>query len=103
MKLLLVAVQIVYAFGCPPLDYPTCGDMEMVCPGGLDPAGCPMPDSCVPREIEMPDGHKCMGVCPVNCPSDMMFCPGSADERGCPMPDECHYKNVGMDRNACPE
>ena len=25
-----------------------CGAEEMLCPGGMDPQGCPMPDMCMP-------------------------------------------------------
>merc|ERR1712020_185538 len=94
-----------------------CGK-DMMCPGGMDPQGCAMPDSCHPGKF-CPvncDGEKemmcagkwnedwteqisgdycipmksgdCYNHCPMDCGKDMM-CPGGMDPKGCPMPDMC--------------
>merc|ERR1712223_231074 len=95
-----------------------CGK-DMVCPGGKDPQGCPMPESCSPGKFCPPncDWAKetmCMGkwsddyteqltpdtcmpmktgdcwnVCPMDC-APMMECgAGQMDPKGCPMQTYC--------------
>merc|ERR1711992_206667 len=95
-----------------------CGK-DMVCPGGKDPQGCPMPESCSPGKFCPPncDWAKetmCMGkwnedwteqltpdtcmpmktgdcwnVCPMDC-APMMECgKGQMDPKGCPMQTYC--------------
>ena len=38
------------ASACPELLPAKCGPEEMMCPGGMDPQGCPMPDMCMPSK-----------------------------------------------------
>merc|ERR1711981_104517 len=94
-----------------------CGK-DMMCPGGMDPQGCAMPDSCHPgkfcpvncdweKEMMCPGtwdaktgeqtsadtcipmkSGDCYNHCPMDCGKDMM-CPGGMDPKGCPMPDMC--------------
>ena len=56
----------------------------MICPGGTDHNGCPMPDTCGPAATA-----ECPAFCPVHCPADHMHCGGGMDPNGCPMPDTC--------------
>jgi hypothetical protein len=39
---------LALAQDCPDNPPITCGTEDMVCPGGFDPAGCPMSDTCMP-------------------------------------------------------
>ena len=61
-----------------------CAPEDMMCPGGVDPAGCPMPDLCMP----MNDGE-CPSMCPVSCNAEEMLCPGPMDANGCMGPETC--------------
>merc|ERR1712020_858875 len=50
--------------------YPMDCGKDMMCPGGMDPQGCAMPDSCHPGKF-----------CPVNCEWEKeMMCPGKWKE-----------------------
>ena len=79
----------------------------MMCPGGEDPNGCMMPESCMPSKGTISivnlavltlitilgpmgkDGVECPAHCPVNCGMDDVMCPGHMDDNGCMMPDHC--------------
>ena len=41
------------ASACPEMTHMECGTEEMLCPGGMDSEGCPMPDMCMPMMGEM--------------------------------------------------
>ena len=61
-----------------------CAPEDMLCPGGVDPEGCTMPDLCMP----MNDGE-CPSMCPVTCSAEEMLCPGPMDTNGCMGPETC--------------
>ena len=50
MKLFILAATLALAQAC--IDNPAakCGTTDQVCPGGIDPMGCAMPDFCVPAD-----------------------------------------------------
>ena len=60
-----------------------------MCPGGSDPAACPMPDICMPMTIGIDGVVACPVSCPVHCPEDHMWCDGGVDANGCMMPNTC--------------
>merc|ERR1712223_287045 len=66
-------------------------ETEMMCGGGVDPRGCPMPDTCISNTGPMAtDGTMCPSMCPVTCNWETeMMCGGGMDPNGCPMPDTC--------------
>ena len=68
------------AVACPP----ACAAGDMICPGGIDHNGCPMPDTCGPAATAT-----CPATCPVHCPQDHMHCGGAMDTNGCMMPATC--------------
>merc|ERR1712106_953680 len=81
---------LALAQDCPDNPPITCGTDQMVCHGGFDPAGCPMPDTCTPMTGPIgTDGTQCPGLCPIQCPEDHMHCGGGMDATGCPTPDTC--------------
>ena len=43
---------LALAQDCPDNPPIICGTDQMVCHGGFDPAGCPMPDTCTPMTGE---------------------------------------------------
>ena len=73
---------------CPEFPPMECGSEEMMCPGGVDPEGCQMPDLCMPG-IWARDDVQCPSFCPIFCGPDEMMCLGVMDPEGCPMPDFC--------------
>merc|ERR1712244_157066 len=75
---------------CPASCPVMCGADHMHCPGGTDPNGCPIPDTCMPMEGPIgTDGNACPAACPVTCPPDHMYCGAGSDANGCPMPNTC--------------
>ena len=76
---------------CPEMVPIECGPEEFMCPGGMDPEGCPMPDLCWPSKGPMGwDGEtECPSNCPVMCSGEDMMCPGGMDSNGCMFPDTC--------------
>ena len=73
---------------CPATCPVVCPPDHTTCPGGIDAAGCPMPDSCMPLTFGT-DGNVCPATCPVPCPDGHMFCDGGVDANGCMMPNTC--------------
>ena len=73
---------------CPSSCPVVCPPDHTMCPGGIDAAGCPMPETCIPMTF----GHD-QAVCPVSCPvpcsPDDMWCDGGVDANGCMMPNTC--------------
>ena len=59
-----------------------------MCPGGVDPGGCPKPETCMAMTFGH-DGAVCPATCPVPCPEDHMWCDGGFDANGCMMPNTC--------------
>lgn len=85
---------------CPDIFPMECGPEDMICPGGMDPEGCPMPDMCWPAIGPMgEDGIECPSHCPVMCGMDQMMCPGIIDFAGCMGPETCQPM---MDAIGCP-
>merc|ERR1712001_219847 len=77
---------------CPAVCPATCNwETEMTCPGGVDHAGCPMPDTCFPNVGPVgTDGNSCPASCPATCNwNEEIMCPTGLDPNGCPMPDTC--------------
>jgi len=74
----------------------------MICPGGKDPNGCPMPDFCFPSKGNNgigKDGNECPVTCPTKCDDSIdMLCWGDVDANGCRMPDFC----VPQKGDGCP-
>ena len=79
-----------------------CGTNEMMCPGGMDPEGCPMPDMCIPADGPMGYDTMCPNFCPATCGMDEMLCPGPIDSFGCMMPDTCMPMMNGDCPSVCP-
>jgi len=79
-----------------------CGVDDMICPGGKDPNGCPMPDFCFPSKGNNgigKDGNECPVTCPTKCDDSIdMLCWGDMDDNGCRMPDFC----VPQKGDGCP-
>ena len=76
--------------GCPEMAPVECMPEDMVCPGGLDWEGCPMPDMCMPSKGPMGyDGIECPAYCPTNCGPEDQWCYGGMDANGCEMPATC--------------
>ena len=60
-----------------------------MCPGGIDAAGCQMPETCMHMTFGE-DGAVCPAMCPVVCDYSVdKHCPGGVDANGCPMHDTC--------------
>merc|ERR550539_368005 len=72
---------------CPAFCPVHCNDNEMMCPGGVDGNGCPMPETCMWVDPNSPCSSK--AACPTKCGPDEMSCWGGQDHEGCPMPDTC--------------
>ena len=88
--LVAFAFLVVAVSGCPEPPPPVeCAATDLVCPGGVDPEGCPMPDLCIPSSGVDNDGHPCAAHCPMECGDGLMMCPGEVDPNGCMMPDMC--------------
>ena len=68
-----------------------CGPEDMMCPGGMDANGCPMPELCMPMKGPMGfDGvTECPSNCPTFCGAEEMMCPGPVDANGCMGPETC--------------
>ena len=84
---------------CPGHCPANCRMEEMMCPGGEDPNGCMMPETCIPSKgttlifnhavlkliihiIKGPmgkDGMDCPAYCPATCSMDQQMCPGGHD------------------------
>ena len=80
---------ILAAGDCPAFCPTVCPPDHTMCPGGTDPSGCPMPDTCNWSGF-MSDGvTACPAACPVTCPEDHMWCDGGVDANGCRMPNTC--------------
>merc|ERR1712107_208554 len=122
MKVFVTLIaSLALAQGCPDHVEIDCGKDYMVCHGGMDPEGCPMPDLCMPADGFCPvfcgqdemncPGHwdmetgkqmspetcqpmksgDCYNACPIVCGKDETMCPGEMDSQGCMMPDFCHF------------
>merc|ERR1712049_54734 len=77
---------------CMPMMY---GAEEMLCPGGMDPQGCPMPGMCMPSTGPMDsNGVECPVVCPTVCAPGDMMCPGGMTETGCIIADTCQAEGT---------
>ena len=95
---------------CPAHCPVNCGMEEMMCPGGEDPNGCMMPETCIPSKGTIlifnlavlrliiilgpmgKDGVECPAHCPMHCGMDEIMCPGGEDFNGCMRPDHCISK-----------
>ena len=81
--------------GCPDMEDPVCGVDEIMCPGEMDPEGCPMPSTCLPSfyNADVTDQYniKCETLCPTICPEGEMVCGGGPDPWGvgCPIMTYC--------------
>jgi hypothetical protein len=74
---------------CPGFCPGNCGPHEIMCPGGLDNEGCPIPDQCMPTMLDH-NGLECPSHCPImNCGPDEMICPGGINCLGCLNEDTC--------------
>merc|ERR1712111_167827 len=109
VTLVLCAASLALTMGCPDPPPPVeCAEGDMPCPGGVDPEGCIMPDSCVPMKgAPGNDGLDCPGMCPATCGADEMMCGGGPDMNGCPMPGWCmpntyEGKDGAICSNYCP-
>merc|ERR1719245_2469168 len=83
----------------------TCAPGDMICPGAIDPNGCPTADTCMPSKGPVGlDGNDCPVHCPAACPVDHMHCGGNMDANGCMMPDTCVPMEgpLGTDGTPCP-
>merc|ERR1712223_1287726 len=93
MKVAFVAVifsSLALAQDCPVVTPIVCGPDDMTCGGGVDAAGCQMPDICIPMTGPIGnDGNACPSACPPICAVGDMVCPGGIDHNGCQMPDTC--------------
>ena len=68
----------------------TCGSHDMMCPGGADDNGCPMPDFCMPSDGPVgTDGNACPSTCPTMCGPEEVWCSGGYDSNNCEMPNTC--------------
>ena len=47
---LVVFSSVAFAQNCPKLPPIQCGPNEMTCGGGIDAAGCPLPNTCLVNE-----------------------------------------------------
>merc|ERR1712008_572975 len=93
---------LALAQDCPDNPPITCGTDQMVCHGGFDPAGCPMPDTCTPMTGPIGnDGTQCPGFCPHVCPADHTQCPMTSPN-GCMVADSCMPMTYGHDGAQCP-
>ena len=81
---------------CPSSCPVVCPPDHTMCPGGVNPDGCPMPETCMPMTFGH-DGAVCPAMCPVHCPPDHMWCDGGIDANGCKMPNTC-VANTGKQR-----
>ena len=50
MKVFILAATLALAKACTDNPAAKCGTTDQVCPGGIDPMGCAMPDFCVPAD-----------------------------------------------------
>ena len=50
MKVFILAATLALAQACTDNPAAKCGTTDQVCPGGIDPMGCAMPDFCVPAD-----------------------------------------------------
>merc|ERR1719433_1585430 len=96
---LVVFSSVAFAQNCPELPPTQCGPNEMTCGGGIDAAGCPLPNTCLANEDAT---AICPVSCPVLCPPDHSTCSGGTDSNGCSMPDTCMPPTFGVDGSACP-
>merc|ERR1712117_445207 len=63
---------------------------EMMCSGGMDPKGCPMPATCMPSKGPLDfNGVECPATCPTVCAPGDMICPAGMSEVGCELPNLC--------------
>merc|ERR1712141_438927 len=75
---------------CPGFCPMTCAPGDMICPGAIDPNGCPTAETCMPSKGPVGlDGNDCPVHCPTVCPADHMHCAGGMDANGCMMPVTC--------------
>merc|ERR1719383_198649 len=87
-----MSVQGVYeGTECPNICPVTCGENEMVCPGGTDfIIGCANSDFCHPMTSPGVDGTECSNSCPAACDwNTEILCSGGVDDKGCMMPEYC--------------
>ena len=80
--------MILAAGDCPAFCPTVCPPDHTKCPGGSDPAGCPVPETCMPPTFGH-GGVACPAACPVPCPEDHTWCDGGVDANGCWMPNTC--------------
>jgi len=72
-------------------EFPPLECKEQTCYGGMDPKGCPMPDSCLPFK-----NGGCAEHCPVNCAANEIMCSyGSDPTTDCHLGDFCHPAKSG--------
>ena len=82
---LTLLAAAVSAQDCPEMPPIECGPEDMNCYGGMNAAGCPMPDICSPTMM-----GDCPGHCPTFCGPEQMMCPGPVSAVGnCMSPDIC--------------
>merc|ERR1712072_424654 len=81
-----------------PQDPPPCGELpppppckDQICPQGMDPKGCPLPDMCLPYK----DGKDCAIHCPVKCATHEIKCSNGVDDMGCHHPAFCTSATAG--------
>ena len=87
---LTLLAAAVSAQDCPEMPPIECGPEDMNCFGGMDAAGCQMPDICSPMMW-----GDCPGLCPTFCGPEQMMCPGPIEPMGdCMTPDFC-IDNMG--------
>merc|ERR1712045_598937 len=109
MKLLIVAFLIPFVYGdCPPppKDPVVCTGSDIMCGGGTDANGCPMPNWCYPVDPYAPCSKH--AACPMTCSGDMKICPGPMTSDGCTgaetcVPNDSHCPfSCGPNQMQCP-
>ena len=88
MKVFILAATLALAQACTDNPAAKCGTTDQVCPGGIDPMGCAMPDFCVPADSKYPKKNVHLltksftefflklAFCPAMCSAEEIMCPG---------------------------